>query len=159
MIFMESIVLRKLIRSSAEKFLAISFTIISLSIASSSSSLSEESKMVKASRADIILYRQIFTNNFCIARQSKVKFEEAFSLAAKNFTRIIINKHGGLLEELDGKKLTNEQLFKGSTNLIMESAIYTCPNQVPEKMKKEYKKTIENIEEQIKTIEKTKKKN
>ena len=112
--------------------------------------------MVEASRADIILYRQIFTNYFCIARQSKVKFDEAFSQAAKNITAIIINKHGGLLEELDGKKISNNQLLNGSTNLIIESAISTCPNQVPEKAKKDFRKSIE---EQTKSIEKNNKSN
>ena len=79
-----------------------------------------------------------------------MKFDEAFSQAAKNTTAIIINKHGGLLEELDGKKITNNQLLNGSTNLIIESAISTCPNQVPEKAKKEFRKSIE---EQKKSIE------
>ena len=148
--------MRKLIKSSAQKILAISFTIISLSFASTSSSLSREAKLLKASRADIILYRQIFTNYFCIARQSKIKFDEAFSQAAKNITAIIINKHGGLLEELDGKKISNNQLLNGSTNLIIESAILTCPNQVPEKAKKEFRKSIE---EQAKAIEKKNKSN
>ena len=154
--FIELIILRKLLRTSAENFLAICLTIISLSITTTSSSLSEERKTVNASRADIILYRQIFTNYFCNARQSKVKFEEAFSLAAKNLTAIIINKHGGLLEELDGKKITNNQLLNGSTNIIMESAILTCPNQVPQKMKKDFKKSIE---EQTKSIENVNKNN
>tara|TARA_Y100000766_G_C18869907_1_gene587688 strand:- start:1055 stop:1522 length:468 start_codon:yes stop_codon:yes gene_type:complete len=148
--FTESIILRKLIKLSAEKLLAISFTIISLSVTSTSSSFSKEAEIVEASRADIILYRQIFTNYFCIARQSKVKFDDAFSQAAKNITAIIINKHGGLLEELDGKKISNNQLLNGSTNLIIESAISTCPNQVPEKAKKEFRKSIE---EQTKSIQ------
>ena len=154
MMFTKSIILRKSIKSSAEKILAISFTIISLSIASTSSSYGKEAEIVEASRADIILYRQIFTNYFCIARQSKIKFEEAFSQAAKDITAIIINKHGGLLEELDGKRITNNQLLNGSTNLILESAISTCPNQVPEKAKKEFRKSIE---EQTKSIEKNNK--
>ena len=150
MMFTELIILRKLIKLSAEKLLAISFTIISLSVTSTSSSFSKEAEIVEASRADIILYRQIFTNYFCIARQSKVKFDDAFSQAAKNITAIIINKHGGLLEELDGKKISNNQLLNGSTNLIIESAISTCPNQVPEKAKKEFRKSIE---EQTKSIQ------
>ena len=104
MLFIVLIILRKLIRSSAKKIFAISFTFISLSIGGSSSSLSKQTDPVQASRADIILYRQIFTNFFCIARESNVKFDKAFSLAAKNITAIIVNKHGGLLEELDGKK-------------------------------------------------------
>ncbi len=146
--------MRKLIKSSTEKIVAISFTIISLSIASTSSLLAKETRMVEASRADIILYRQIFTNYFCIARKSKVKFEEAFSQAAKNITAIIINKHGGRLEELNGKEITDNQILNGSTNLIIESAILTCPNQVPEKAKKEFRKSIE---EKTRSIDNNKK--
>ena len=123
---------------------------------STSSSFSKEAEIVEASRADIILYRQIFTNYFCIARQSKVKFDDAFSQAAKNITAIIINKHGGLLEELDGKKISNNQLLNGSTNLIIESAISTCPNQVPEKAKKEFRKSIEEQTKSIKENNKSK---
>ena len=148
--------MRKLIKLSAEKLLAISFTIISLSVTSTSSSFSKEAEIFEASRADIILYRQIFTNYFCIARQSKVKFDDAFSQAAKNITAIIINKHGGLLEELDGKKISNNQLLNGSTNLIIESAISTCPNQVPEKAKKEFRKSIEEQTKSIKENNKSK---
>ena len=135
---MELIILRKLIRSSAKKIFAISFTVISLSIGGSSSSLSKETEPLQASPADIALYSQIFTNYFCIARGSNVKFDEAFSLASKNITRIILNKHGGLLEELDGKKLTNNQLLNGSASIIMAAAISTCPNKIPEKKKKEF---------------------
>ena len=150
MLFIELIILRKSIKSSAKKIFAISFTVISLSIGGGISSFSKETEPIQASRADIILYRQIFTNFFCIARESNMKFDEAFSLAAKNITAIIINKHGSLLEELDGKKITNNQLLTGSTNLIMESAILTCPNKVPEKIKKDFRKSIE---EQIKSNE------
>ena len=148
-------ILRKLIKASAEKILAISFAIISISIASTSSSLSKETELAEASRADIILYRQIFTNYFCITRKSNVKFEEALSQAAQNITAIIINKHGGILEELNGKKITNNQLLNGSTNLIIESAILSCPNQVPEKAKKEFRRSIQ---EQNKSIENKNKK-
>jgi len=109
----------------------------------STSSLSKEKKLVKASRSDMILYGQIFSNYFCIARRSKVKFDEAISLAANNLTAIIINKHGGVLEELDGKTITTKQLLNGSSNVIIESAVLTCPDQVPEKIERKVRKTID----------------
>ena len=102
----------------------------------------------------MILYRQIFTNYFCLARQSEIKFDEAFPIAAKNITAVIINKHEGLLEELDGKQITNNQLLNASTNLILESAIFTCPNYVPDKIKKDFEKIVE---EQTKAFKKNNK--
>ena len=152
---MDWVLLSKLIKSLAEKILAISFLTILISAATSNSSLGKENKLVEASRSDMLLYGQIFSNYFCIARRSKVKFEDAISLAANNLTAIIINKHGGLLEELDGKTITPNQLLNGSSNVIVESAVLTCPDQVPEKIERKVRKTIE---QRAKSIEQENKK-
>ncbi len=154
--FLDWILLSKLIKSLTQKILAISCLTILISFAASTSSLSKENKLAKASRSEMLLYGQIFTNYFCIARRSKVKFDDAISLAANNLTAIIINKHGGLLEELDGKKITSNQLLNGSSNVIVESAVLTCPDQVPEKIERKVRKTIE---QRAKLIEKENKKN
>ncbi len=156
MMFLDRLSLRKLIKSLTEKILAISFSTILISSFTSTSSLSKENKLVKASRSDMLLYGQIFSNYFCIARRSKVKFDDAISLAANNLTAIIINKHGGLLEELDGKTITPNQLLNGSSNVIVESAVLTCPEQVPEKIERKVRKTIE---QRAKSIQKENKKN
>ena len=109
----------------------------------STSSFSKEDEFVKASRADMLIYGQIFSNYFCIARKSKIKFDEAITTSANNLTAIIISKHGGLLEELDGKTITNNQLLNGSSNVIIETAVLTCPDQVPEKIVRKVRKTID----------------
>ncbi|WP_269625161.1 hypothetical protein [Prochlorococcus marinus] len=141
--FLDWILLIKLLKSLTEKILAISFLTILISTSTSNSSLSKENRLVKASRSDMLLYGQIFSNYFCIARRSKVKFDDAISIAANNLTAIIINKHGGLLEELDGKTITPKQLLNGSSNVIVESAVLTCPDKVPEKIERKVRKTIE----------------
>ena len=135
--------MRKLIKPLTEKVLAISFLTIFLSIFTSTSTFSKQDEFVKASRADMLLYGQIFSNYFCIARKSKVEFDEAITSAANNLTAVIINKHGGLLEELDGKTITNNQLLNGSSNVIIETAVLTCPDQVPEKIVRKVRKTID----------------
>ncbi len=135
--------MRKLIKSLIEKTLVISFLTILFSVFSSTSAFSKEDKFAKASRADMLLYGQIFSNYFCISRKSKANFDEAISLAANNLTAIIINKHGGLLEELEGKAITNSQLLNGSSNVIIETAVLTCPDQVPEKIERKVRKAIE----------------
>ena len=135
--------MRKLLKSLTEKVLAISFLTILLSMVTTPSSFGKEDKFIKATRADMLLYGQIFSNYFCIARKSKVDFDEAISLAANNLTAIVLNKHGGLLKELDGKKITNSQLLNGSSNVIIETAVLTCPDQVPEKIERKVRKTIE----------------
>ena len=137
--------MRKLIKSLTEKVLAISFLTILLSMFTSASSFSKEDEFVKASRADMLLYGQIFSNYFCIARKSKVKFDEAITSAANNLTAIIINKHGGLLEELGPDKLSDDQILKGSYLQLVGGAIQVCPDQIPEKEKKNFSETLKKI--------------
>ena len=153
--FLGWLLLRKLIKSLTKKTLLISFLIILISPFTSSSSLSKENKLSKASRSDMLLYGQIFSNYFCIARRSKVNFDDAISLAANNLTAILINKHGGLLESLD-ETITPNQLLNGASNVIIESAVLTCPDQVPDKIERKVRKTIE---QRAKAIEKEKKNN
>ena len=44
---------------------------------------------------------------------------------------------------LDGKAITNNQLLNGSSNVIIETAVLTCPDQVPEKIVRKVRKTID----------------
>ena len=118
-------------------------------MATSTSSFSKEEKNLQATRADMLLYGQIFSNYFCIARKSKVKFDDAISLAANNLTAIVLNKHGGLLDELDGNMITNNQLLNGSSNVIIETAVLTCPDQVPDKIERKVRKAIEQRSKSI----------
>ena len=137
----------------SNKILAISFFVVSIFLASCSSSFSKEGKFVPASQEEINLYRQIYVNYLCLARQAKVEFPRAHAIASNNFASIVFKKHGGLV--LDAKKLSKEQLFQGSALQLIESAIQLCPNQVPEEEKKKFTKFIE----QSKSIEKLNKKN
>ncbi len=148
--------MRKLIKSFTEKVLAISFLTILVSLFTSTSSIGKEDRLVPASRADMLLYGQIYSNYFCIARKSKVKFDEAISLAANNLTIVLVNKHGGILKELDGKKIPNNQLLNGASNVILETSVLTCPDQVPEKIERKIRETLK---QRAKSFEKQNKKN
>ena len=106
---------------------------------------SKKVKILPASREDVIFYRQIGISYLCLAREAKIEFPKAISIASNNFALIISNKHGGLLEELDSKKLTNEQIYQGSYLQIIEGAIKLCPEKVPEEDKKKFLKAMEKI--------------
>ncbi len=138
----------------SNKILAISFFVLSISLASCSSSFSKEGKFVPASQEEINLYRQIYVNYLCLARQAKVEFPKAHAIASNNFASIVLKKHGGFVG-LDAEKLTKDQLFQGSALQLMQSAIQLCPGRVPEEEKEKFSKFIE----QSKSIEKSNKKN
>ncbi len=111
------------------------------------SSNKNEFKFRPASREEMNLYRQIGISYFCLARQAKVKFSQAISVASNNFVLIVSNKHGGLIEEIGGEKLTNDQIYRGSYLQLIEGAIQLCPDQVPEEDKEKFLKTVEQLNE------------
>ena len=112
---------------------------------SNKSSKSTETNFLPASKEDIDLYRQIGISYFCLARNAKVEFPKAISIAASNFSLIISKKHGSLIEEIGDKKLTNDQIYQGSYLQLIEGAIQLCPNQVPEEEKNKFQKAVEQL--------------
>ena len=106
------------------------------------SSTKNEIKFIPASREEMNLYRQIGISYFCLARQAKVEFPKSISIASNNFSLIISNKHGGLIEETGDKKLTNNQIYQGSYLQLIEGAIQLCPDLVPEEEKKNFLEAI-----------------
>ena len=104
-----------------------------------------EVKFIPASREEMNLYRQIGISYFCLARQAKVEFPQSISIASNNFALIVSSKHGGLIEEIGGEKLSNNQIYKGSYLQIIEGAIQLCPDLVPEEEKQKFLKTVEQL--------------
>ena len=144
-------------QSSRKSIFAISIFIASILLSSCNSSIKSESnptkinskkneiKFVPANREEMNLYRQIGISYFCLARQSKIEFSQSISIASNNFTLIISEKHGGLIEEIGDKKLSNDQIYQGSYLQLIEGAIQLCPDQVPEEDKKKFLKAVDQL--------------
>jgi len=144
-------------KSPRRKILAMSIFVASILLSSCNSSIKSESNMsntgsnrneinsTPASREEMNLYRQIGISYFCLARQAKVEFPQSISIASNNFALIISKKHGGLIEEIGNKKLTNDQVYQGSYLQLIEGAIQLCPDQVPDEDKKKFLKAVEQL--------------
>ncbi len=120
----------------------------SLNKESSITDISSKKKEISFSPATIEemnLYRQIGISYFCLARQAKVEFNQSISIASNNFALIISKKHGGLIEEIGDKKLSNEQIYQGSYLQVIEGSIQLCPDQVPEEDKKKFLKAVDQL--------------
>ena len=102
-------------------------------------------QFIPASKEEMNLYRQIGISYFCLARQAKVEFPQSISIASNNFALIVSKKHGGLIEEIGDKKLTNEQIYQGSYLQLIEGAIQLCPDKVPEEDKNKFLKAVEQL--------------
>ena len=144
-------------KSPRKKILAISIFVASILLSSCNTSISSEPnatdirsdekdiKFTPANRKEMNLYRQIGISYLCLARQAEVDFPKAISIASNNFALIVSKKHGGLIEEIGAKKLTNEQIYQGSYLQIIEGSIQLCPDQVPEAEKKKFIKAVEKL--------------
>ena len=109
--------------------------------------MKKEINFIPASREEMNLYRQIGISYFCLARQAKVEFPKAISIASNNFALIVTKKHGGLIEEIGDQALSIDQAYQGSYLQLIEGSIQVCPNQVPEDNKKKFIKAVEQINE------------
>ena len=137
--------------------MAISIFVSSILLSSCNTSIKSESNQtdidsekseinfIAASRQQMNLYRQIGISYFCLARQAEVEFTKSISIASNNFALIVSKKHGGLIEELGDKKLSNDQIYQGSYLQIMEGAIQLCPDQVPEEDKEIFSNAVERL--------------
>ena len=151
--------MRKIKKTPRKNILAISIFICSILISSCKNSVSSESsqsnvssinneiKFIPASKEQMNLYRQIGVSYLCLARQAKVEFPQAISIASNNFVLLVSKKHGGLIQEIGDKKLTNDQIYQGSYLQLIEGALQLCPDQVPEEDKKKFLKAVEKLNE------------
>ena len=106
-----------------------------------------DNNFMPASSEEMYLYKQIGISYVCLARQAEVEFEKSISIASNNFALIVSSKHGGLIEEIGGEKLTNNQIYKGSYLQLIEGAIQLCPDLVPEDEKDKFLRTLEQLNE------------
>tara|TARA_B100000579_G_scaffold388123_1_gene361024 strand:+ start:110 stop:562 length:453 start_codon:yes stop_codon:yes gene_type:complete len=144
-------------KSPRKTILAMSIFVVSILLSSCSSSIKSESNsteirpdrkevnFIPASDEDIFLYRQIGISYLCMARQIEVEFPKAISLAAKNYALLISSRHGGLIKELGKEKIPDKNIYNGAILQLLDGAIKNCPDMVPEKDKKKFLKTVEQL--------------
>tara|TARA_Y100001968_G_scaffold138411_1_gene126573 strand:+ start:90 stop:569 length:480 start_codon:yes stop_codon:yes gene_type:complete len=104
-----------------------------------------DNNFIAASTDEMYFYKQIGISYICLARQAKVDFPKSISIASNNFALIVSSKHGGLIEEIGGEKLTNKQIYQGAYLQLIEGSIQLCPDLVPEEEKEKFLKTVEQL--------------
>ena len=151
--------MRKIKKSPRKIILALSIFLGSILLSSCNTSIKSESNatnisskkndnnFMPASSEEMYLYKQIGISYVCLARQAEIEFEKSISIASNNFALIVSSKHGGLIEEIGGEKLTNNQIYKGSYLQLIEGAIQLCPDLVPEDEKDKFLRTLEQLKE------------
>ena len=104
-----------------------------------------EQNVIAASEKDIFLYRQMGASYLCIASKAEVDFNKGLGIASATFANVIIGKHGGAIKELGDKKLDEKKLYNAGTFQIVGSALNICPESIPNKIKKDYEKRLNQL--------------
>ena len=107
--------------------------------------INAEKNLISASEKDLFLYRQMGASYLCIASKAEVDFNKGLGIASATFANVIIGRHGGAIKALGNEKLDEKKLYNSGTFQIVGSALNICPESIPNKMKEDYKKRLEQI--------------
>lgn len=93
-----------------------------------------------ATRKETFLYSSIGVTTFCIASAKGVKWPNSLSIPIEVYASLLKNVHGSKIAELKNTKpLSDKELIMGAEQQILLRAIDTCPEFVPEDVKKRIK--------------------
>ena len=107
--------------------------------------INAEKNLIAASEKDLFLYRQMGASYLCIASKAEVDFNKGLGIASATFANVIIGRHGGAIEALGKEKLDEKKLYNSGTFQIVGSALNICPENIPNNIKEDYKKRLEQI--------------
>ena len=104
-----------------------------------------EKNLIPASEKDLFLYRQMGASYLCIASKAEVDFNKGLGIASATFANVIIGKHNGVIQELGNEKLDEKKLYNAGTFQIVGSALNICPENIPDKIKRDYEKRFKQL--------------
>ena len=104
----------------------------------------------QASKEDVFLYKQMGASFLCKSINDKIDFDfkKAFAVSTYTFAEVIFSKHGNLIKEAGKEKLTSDRVLYIGEIEILNSAINICPKQIPNDVKKAFKKTLNKLKKE-----------
>ena len=95
-----------------------------------------------ANKNDLDLYHGMGVSFLCNATRKgfDLDFPKTLNVASTTFASVVLQKHGGrIIERKKEQKVEMKQLQFIASLQLVESALRICPDNVPEKVKKEFK--------------------
>ena len=105
-------------------------------------------KNLPANKNDLDLYHGMGVSFLCNATRKgfDLDFPKTLNVASSTFASVVSQKHGGkLIERKKEQTVDIKQLQFIASLQLVESALRICPDNVPEKVKKEVNIEIERI--------------
>ena len=101
-----------------------------------------------ANKNDLDLYHGMGVSFLCNATRNgfDLDFPNTLSVAAATFESVVSQKHGGkIIERKKEKKVDMKQLQFIASLQLVESALQVCPDNVPEKIEKQFRIETERL--------------
>ena len=101
-----------------------------------------------ANKNDLDLYHGMGVSFLCNATRKgfDLDFPKTLSVASATFASVVSQKHGGkVIEKKKAQKVDMKQLQFIASLQLVESALKVCPDNVPEKVEKQFKIESERL--------------
>ena len=105
-------------------------------------------KNMPANKNDLALYQGMGVSFLCNATRKgfDLDFPKTLNVASTTFASVVSQKHGGrIIERKKEQKVDMKQLQFIASLQLVESALKICPDNVPEKIEKEFKIETERL--------------
>ena len=103
-----------------------------------------------ANKNDLDLYHGMGVSFLCNATRKgfDLDFPKTLSVASATFASVVSQKHGGkIIEKKKAQKVDMKQLQFIASLQLVESALQVCPDNVPEKVEKQFKIETERLKQ------------
>jgi len=124
------------------------FSSFLLDINNQSKNLNANVKNQPASKNDLDLYHGMGVSFLCNATRKgfDLDFPKTLNVASSTFASVVSQKHGGvIIEKKKAQKVDMKKLQFIASLQLVESALKICPDNVPEKIEKQFKIETERL--------------
>ena len=105
-------------------------------------------KNLPANKNDLDLYHGMGVSFLCNATRKgfDLDFPKTLNVASTTFASVVAQKHGGkIIEKKKEQTVDMKQLQFVASLQLVESALQVCPDNVPEKIEKQFKIEIDRV--------------
>ena len=126
--------------------LYLSFTLFG--ICTINKQIKAEKNIVAANENDLDLYHRMGVQFLCNATRKGIDldFQKTLSVASATYASVISQKHGGKIIQREKEQTVDIKQLQFIASLqLVESALQVCPDNVPQKIEKQFKIETERL--------------
>ena len=130
---------------------SILFTIFQFNLFTETKIVRASTKKIAANFNDLALYEGMGTSYVCGASKKGIdlEFKKSLHVASSTFVTVVVKKHDSMIVDSKSKKeqkIDPEILYNNVSFRLIGRALEACPDSVPKKTKKEFKKELKRIQ-------------